>query len=183
MTKALKAVVDNTSEQVSAVQTCLSEILPPDGASKLERALKALKSLAKEDKVQQALEKIHKNNNVLVLHQTIRHVDTGDCVLEELSKLSVVLDFFLALSDSIPHHSHDSSEHDSTRWVKPEPSTSHKARRGNNNPPRTSTQRLTILVILIQVSDLPKSIHRCKDQSYGRCVHSPQSAQKCPIFR
>jgi hypothetical protein len=58
VTNALKAVVDNTSDQVSAVQICLSKILSPDGTSKLERALKALKSLAKEDKVQQALEKI-----------------------------------------------------------------------------------------------------------------------------
>lgn len=52
VTKALTAVVDNTSEQVLAVQSCLSKILPPDGASKLERALKALKSLAKEDIIQ-----------------------------------------------------------------------------------------------------------------------------------
>jgi hypothetical protein len=91
VTNALKAVVDNTFDQVSAVQICLSKILPPNGASKLERALKALKSLAKEDKVQQALEKIHKNNDILVLHQTTRHVDTGDRILEELSKLSVAL--------------------------------------------------------------------------------------------
>jgi anion-transporting ArsA/GET3 family ATPase len=89
VTKALKNVVDNTSEHISAVQTCLSKILPPDGASKLDQALKALKSLAKEDKVRQALEKIHKNNDVLVLYQTTRHVDTGDRILEELSKLSV----------------------------------------------------------------------------------------------
>lgn len=89
VTKALKAVVDNTSEQVSAIQTCLSKILPPDGASKLERAIKAIKSLAKENEVQQALEKIHKNSDVLVLHQTTWHVDTGDQILEELSKLSV----------------------------------------------------------------------------------------------
>ena len=68
VTKALKAVVDNTSEQVSTVQSCLSKVLPFNGASKLERALKALKSLAKEDEVQQALEKIHKNNDLLVLH-------------------------------------------------------------------------------------------------------------------
>ena len=87
--KALKAVVDNTSEQVSTVQTCLSKVLPSDGASKLERALKALKSLAKEDKAQQALEKIHMSNDFLVLYQTTRHVDTGDRILEELSKLSV----------------------------------------------------------------------------------------------
>lgn len=89
VTKALKAVVDSTFKQVSDVQTCLSHILPLDSASKLERALKALKSLAKEDKVRQALEKIHKNIDVLVLHQTTRHVDTGDRILEELSKLSV----------------------------------------------------------------------------------------------
>ncbi|MCJ1280261.1 hypothetical protein MMC21_008088 [Puttea exsequens] len=89
VTKALKAVVDDTFKQVSTVQICLSKVLPPDGASKLERALKALKSLAKEDKVQQALEKIHKNNDLLVLHQTTRHVDTGDRILEGLSKLSV----------------------------------------------------------------------------------------------
>ena len=39
--------------------------------------------------MQQALEKIHKNNDLLVLHQTTRHVDTGDRILEELSKLSI----------------------------------------------------------------------------------------------
>lgn len=82
VTQALKAVVDNTSQQVSAIQVCLSKVLPPDGASKLERALKALKSLAKEDKVQQALDKIHKNNDVLLLYQT-------DRILEKVSKLSV----------------------------------------------------------------------------------------------
>ena len=87
--KALRAVVDNTSEQVSIVQIYLSKVVPSDGASKLERGLKALKSLAKEDKVQQALEKIHKNNDLLVLHQTTRHVDTGDRILKNLSKLSV----------------------------------------------------------------------------------------------
>ena len=89
VTKALKAVVDNTAEQVSAIQICLSKVLPSDGALKLERALKALKSLAKEDEVRQAWEKIHKNNDILVLHQTTRHVDTGDRILEELSKLSL----------------------------------------------------------------------------------------------
>ena len=75
VTKALRAVIDNTSEQISAIQICLSKILPSDGASKLERALKALKSLAKEDKVQQALEMIHNNSDVLVLCQTTRHPD------------------------------------------------------------------------------------------------------------
>jgi len=89
VTKALKAVVDDTSKQVSDIQISLSKVLPSGGASKLERALKALKSLAKEDKVQRALEKIYGNNDILVLHQTTRHVDTGDRILEALSKLSV----------------------------------------------------------------------------------------------
>ena len=52
--RALNAVIDYTSEQISIVQTSLSKILPSNGASKLKRALKALKSLAKEDKIQQA---------------------------------------------------------------------------------------------------------------------------------
>jgi N-terminal domain on NACHT_NTPase and P-loop NTPases/NB-ARC domain len=89
VTNALTAVVDNTSEQVAAVQTYLSKVLPPDRASKLERAVKALKSLAMEDKVQQALERIRRNNDFLVLHQTTRHVDTGDIIVKELAKLSI----------------------------------------------------------------------------------------------
>jgi hypothetical protein len=89
VTEALKAVIDSILTQVSVVQTCLSDILPPGGTPKLERALKALKSLAKEDKVRQALEKIHKSIDVLVLHQTTVHIDTGDRILEELARLSI----------------------------------------------------------------------------------------------
>ncbi|KIX02501.1 uncharacterized protein Z518_08442 [Rhinocladiella mackenziei CBS 650.93] len=88
-TTALQAVVSSTSTEVSVIQKCLSDILPPQGVSKLERGLKALKSLAKEDKVCQASEKIHKSIDILVLHQTTRHVDMGTHILQELSKLSV----------------------------------------------------------------------------------------------
>ena len=100
--KALKAVVDDTSKQVSDIQISLSKVLPSDGASKFERALKALKSLAKEDKVQRALEKIYGNNDILVLHQTTRHVDTGDRLLEALSKLSVTPPTLPCPSSNIP---------------------------------------------------------------------------------
>lgn len=100
--KALKAVVDDTSKQVSDIQISLSKVLPSDGASKFERALKALKSLAKEDKVQRALEKIYGNNDILVLHQTTRHVDTGDRILEALSKLSVTPPTLPCPSSNIP---------------------------------------------------------------------------------
>ena len=89
VTEALQAVVDSTSRQVSIVQVCLSTIIPPENASKIERAVKALKSLAKEDKVCQAVDKIHEDIDFLVLHQTTQHVDTGDRILKELSKLTV----------------------------------------------------------------------------------------------
>ena len=88
-TTALKGVVEDTFEQVATVQTSLSKILPSDGASKLERALKALKSLSKEDKIQQTLETIHKNCDILVLYQTTRHADTSDRILAAVSKLSL----------------------------------------------------------------------------------------------
>ena len=102
VTKALKALVDDTSKQVSDIQTSLSKVLPPDGVSKLERALKALKSLAKEDKIQRALERIYGNNDILILHQTTRHVDTGDRLLEALSKLSVTPATLPCPSSTIP---------------------------------------------------------------------------------
>lgn len=102
VTKALKAVINDTSRQISDIQISLSKVLPSNGASKLERALKALKSLAKEDKVQQALEKIYRNNEILVLHQTTWHVDTGDRILEALSKLSVIPVTLLDPSSIIP---------------------------------------------------------------------------------
>ena len=102
MTKALKAVIDDTSKQISDIQISLSKVLPSDGASRLERALKVLKSLAKEDKVQQALAKIYKNNKILVLHQTTWHVDTGNHILEALSKLSITPATLPDPSSSIP---------------------------------------------------------------------------------
>lgn len=89
VTEALQAVVDSTLAQVSIVQARLSGIIPPENASKTERALKALKSLAKEDKICQAVDKIHKDIDFLVLHQTTQHVDTGDRILEELLKLNL----------------------------------------------------------------------------------------------
>ena len=88
--RALKILVDDTSEQISIIQIYLSKTLPSDGTSKLDRALKALKSLAKEDRIQRTLEKIHKNLEILILHQTTRHTDSVDRILEGLSKLSFI---------------------------------------------------------------------------------------------
>lgn len=100
--KALQLAVDDISQHVSDIQISLSQVLPSDGASKLERALKALKSLAKEDKIQRALEKIYRNSGVLVLHQTTRQRDTDDRILEVLSRLSVSPPTLPCPSSSIP---------------------------------------------------------------------------------
>jgi hypothetical protein len=50
MTNVLIAVVDNTSEQISAIQICLLKIIPNNRFSKLKRVSNAWKTLAKEDK-------------------------------------------------------------------------------------------------------------------------------------
>lgn len=87
---ALHNVISNTFQQVTSLQTYLSHVLPPTDASRLQRAVKALKSLAKEKEVQAAVEKIHHDIDFLVLHQTTRHVDTGERILEELVRLQLV---------------------------------------------------------------------------------------------
>ncbi|KAL8903788.1 MAG: hypothetical protein Q9171_007282 [Xanthocarpia ochracea] len=87
--EALAAVIINTTKHLTAVQAVLSKVLPPVGASKFERALSALKSIAKDDNVRNAMREIHKNMDTLLLHQTVHHVDTGTHILEQLSKLTV----------------------------------------------------------------------------------------------
>ncbi|KAL6247007.1 hypothetical protein RBB50_006314 [Rhinocladiella similis] len=85
----VKDVVENTCEHVSRIQASPSAIVPTKDASKLERARKALKSLAKEDKILHALTIIQRNNDILVLYQTTRHVDTNDLILAELTKMRI----------------------------------------------------------------------------------------------
>ena len=68
--EALRALADSTSTQVSIVQACLSKILTPENASKIEGAAKALESLAKEDKICEAGDRIHRDVELLVLQYT-----------------------------------------------------------------------------------------------------------------
>lgn len=57
MTSALKTANNGALTQIFILQTCLLDILSPNDATKLELALMALKSLAKEDKVFQEPER------------------------------------------------------------------------------------------------------------------------------
>ena len=64
------------------------KIIPSKDASKLSRAFIALKSLAKEEKINHAVEKIFKNIEVLVLDQTTQHTELSNKILVALSNLS-----------------------------------------------------------------------------------------------
>lgn len=87
--EALQPLITSTSNRVIVLQTCLSQILPPTNTSRLQRATKALKSLAKEKDIQAVVDKIHKDIDFLVLHQTTQYIDTGERILEELAKLQL----------------------------------------------------------------------------------------------
>src|SRR6266481_4551846 len=76
--------------------------------------------------------------------ESCMYIEGNHCPVAVHRILIFAFDFFLALYYAVPHHSHDSSEYNNAWGVKPKPSTSHKARRSNDNPPRTSAQRLTI---------------------------------------
>ncbi|KAJ9656257.1 hypothetical protein H2198_005108 [Neophaeococcomyces mojaviensis] len=58
---ALKTIIDSTLTQVTFIDTCLSNILPQNDATKFERTLKALKSgkRRKSDRVLAELSKLH----------------------------------------------------------------------------------------------------------------------------
>lgn len=86
---ALQAVIASTSQQVNSLQTWLGQIVPPSDASRLQRGIKALKGLGKEKEVQAVVQKVHQDIDTLtlVLHQTTRHVETGEHILEELAQL------------------------------------------------------------------------------------------------
>ena len=85
---ALEAVVRDTLVQLQIVQAHLLKIIPSEDASKLSRAFIALKSLAKEEKINHTVEKIFKNIKVLILDQTTQHTELSNKILVALSNLS-----------------------------------------------------------------------------------------------
>lgn len=52
----------------------------------MQRAVKVLKSLAREKDIQAAVQKTRQDIDFLVLHQTTQHVDTGELILDDLAK-------------------------------------------------------------------------------------------------
>lgn len=89
VTKELNILVNSILEQVVIVEQCLERTVPPPGASRFDRVLVGVRSLAKDDKVKQAVEKIHHGIDVLALHQTTSTVEVGDHILQELGRLNL----------------------------------------------------------------------------------------------
>jgi hypothetical protein len=87
--KDLDRLVNSILNQFSVLQGCLDRIVPAASASRIEKTLKGLQSLAKDEKVERAVEKIHNGIEVLVLHQTTSIIDVGDRILQELARLNV----------------------------------------------------------------------------------------------
>ena len=87
--KDLKKLIDGILDQCAFLQVCFDSTVPTLDASRFKKALKGLHSLTKDEKVKQAIEKIHKGIDVLVLHQTTSSVDIGDRILDELNRLNV----------------------------------------------------------------------------------------------
>lgn len=106
--KHLQRLVESISDEVRALQQCLDRTIPAAGASRVERALKALKSLAKDDKVKETISKIHNSIGVLVLHQTTQNVDTNDRILQELVELKPKVSITPLKGSSLPN---DSASH------------------------------------------------------------------------
>jgi len=86
---ALQSLVQSTTVQVSILETHLTQVTPPTDATRIERTVKALRSLTKDGKIRMAMEKAHRDIDFLVLHQTTQHVDTGGQILDALAKLQL----------------------------------------------------------------------------------------------
>lgn len=108
--KALQPLIASTATQVSILQTYLSQISPLTDASRVQRAVKALKSLAKEGQIRMAVEKVHHDIDFLVLHQTTQNVNTGNRILEELTKLRLA--YIQSPAASGGHHFPSIAAHD-----------------------------------------------------------------------
>lgn len=84
---ALRSLIESTLTQLEVVETCLLKVTPPSDASHIRRTIKALRSLTKDSEIQLMIGRIHKDIDILILHQTTQHVDASDQILAILAQL------------------------------------------------------------------------------------------------
>ncbi len=87
--KNLDRLVNSILNQANFLHECLDRIVPASNASRLEKSLKGLQSLANDEKVKQAIAKVQDDIGVLVLHQTTSIVDVSDRIFQELARLKI----------------------------------------------------------------------------------------------
>ncbi|KAK5072316.1 hypothetical protein LTR70_010521 [Exophiala xenobiotica] len=97
---ALQSLTQSTLTQLKVVETCPLKITPPADASRLRRAVKALQSLTKDGDIRVAIERIHRDIDFLVLHQTTQHVNASDQILTAPTQLQLGR----AQTSSVSHH-------------------------------------------------------------------------------
>ncbi|KAF7502489.1 hypothetical protein GJ744_005666 [Endocarpon pusillum] len=88
---------------------------PPADASRVQRLVKALKTLEKKGEIQTAVELIHKDIDFPMLHQTSRQVGIGDRILKQLAQLKLTHDQSLVAQRG--HYLASASAHDRSNLV------------------------------------------------------------------
>lgn len=66
---AVKSVLDRCNDQVNKLERILEETLPPPGAGWVDRSVKALKSLDRDEKLQEIEKELDRCKQTLILHQ------------------------------------------------------------------------------------------------------------------
>lgn len=88
--RSLRKVLENISGQLFDLQRRLDELVPGPNASKWERTFKSFKSVAKEDRLNQAMLNLSRDIDSVMLHQTTVIARTGDRLLREVNELKYV---------------------------------------------------------------------------------------------
>jgi hypothetical protein len=90
--ESLKAVVDNSLNQVQALETILDKVLPSGKPGPFRKQLQALRSLSYDEKVAKSLSQLQSNIQLIVFHQSTHQIDAGAESLRELSHLRSIGD-------------------------------------------------------------------------------------------
>src|SRR5687768_5864796 len=74
---------------------------------------------------------------------------------------------------AVPNHPHGSTKHNGYRWAHFEPHAANITRRGHHNPPRLRRETGSLLVVDVDVANLPQPVHGSVDQPYSSGVDTP----------
>lgn len=102
--RSLRKVLENISGQLFDLQRRLEELVPGPNASKWERTYKSFKSVAKEDRLNEAMLNLSRDIDSVMLHQTTVIARTSDRLLRKVNDIKYV-------DASLPWSPEPSEEH------------------------------------------------------------------------